>query len=254
MATQPAAIITGAADGIGWALARRFAAAGCRVALADIAGERAAARAAELGAGHIALACDVADEASVRAAVAAAASGLGGIDILVNNAGIGDTHLPTLEQDIGHFERVLKVHLNGTFLMSREVARFMTERGAILNISSIAGLGGLPRRNAYGAAKAGIAQMTKNLACEWAGLGIRVNALAPGYVGTALVKTLEEAGRIDRSRLERRIPMGRLAEPEEIAEAGWFLCSPAASYVTGAILSVDGGWQAFSDAGDASPG
>ncbi|WP_199087767.1 SDR family oxidoreductase [Bosea sp. ASV33] len=254
MATQPAAIITGAADGIGWALARRFAAAGCRVALADIAGERAAARAAELGADHIALACDVSDEASVRAAVAAAASGLGGIDILVNNAGIGDTHLPTLEQDIGHFERVLKVHLNGTFLMSREVARFMMERGAILNISSIAGLGGLPRRNAYGAAKAGIAQMTKNLACEWAGRGIRVNALAPGYVGTALVRTLEAAGRIDRQKLERRIPMGRLAEPEEIAEAGWFLCSPAASYVTGAILSVDGGWQAFSDAGDASPG
>ncbi|MGO4406269.1 SDR family oxidoreductase [Bosea sp. RAF48] len=255
MAKEPAAIITGAADGIGWALARRFASAGCRVALVDIAGERAAARAAELGAGHIALACDVSDEASVRATVTAAASALGGIDILVNNAGIGDTHLPTLEQDIGHFERVLRVHLNGTFLMSREVSRVMADRGgAILNISSIAGLGGLPRRNAYGAAKAGIAQITKNLACEWAGLGIRVNALAPGYVGTALVRTLEAAGRIDRAKLERRIPMGRLAEPEEIAEAGWFLCSPAASYVTGAILSVDGGWQAFSDAGDASSG
>lgn len=255
MARNPTAIITGAADGIGWALARRFASAGCRVALADIAEERATARAAELGAGHIALACDVCDEASVRAAVTAAATVLGGIDILVNNAGIGDTHLPTLEQDIGHFERVLKVHLNGTFLMSREVARIMTKRGgAILNISSIAGLGGLPRRNAYGAAKAGIAQMTKNLACEWAASSIRVNALAPGYVGTALVRTLEAAGRIDRARLERRIPMGRLAEPEEIAEAGWFLCSPAASYVTGAILSVDGGWQAFSDAGDASQG
>ncbi|QEL23498.1 SDR family oxidoreductase [Bosea sp. F3-2] len=253
MAVRQKAIITGAADGIGWALARRFAAAGCRVAIADIDGERAAARAAELGDGQIALACDVADEASVGAAATAAAEVLGGIDILVNNAGIGDTHLPTLEQDIGHFERVLKVHLNGTFLMSREVARLMAGHGgAILNISSIAGLGGLPRRNAYGAAKAGIAQMTKNFACEWAGLGIRVNALAPGYVGTALVKTLEAAGRIDRHKLERRIPMGRLAEPEEIAEAGWFLCSPAASYVTGAILSVDGGWQAFSDAGDAS--
>lgn len=252
MTTQKA-IITGAADGIGWALARRFAAAGCRIAIADIDGDRAAMRAAELGDGHIALACDVAEETSVAAAVTAAATALGGIDILVNNAGIGDTHLPTLEQDIGHFERVLKVHLNGTFLMSREVARHMAGNGgAILNISSIAGLGGLPRRNAYGAAKAGIAQMTKNLACEWAGIGIRVNALAPGYVGTALVKTLETAGRIDRGKLERRIPMGRLAEPEEIAEAGWFLCSPAASYVTGAILSVDGGWQAFSDAGDAS--
>lgn len=254
MSTGSTAIITGAAEGIGWALARRFAAAGCRVALADIAGERAEARAAELGSGHLGLACDVSDEASVRAAVAATAAALGPIEILVNNAGIGDTHLPTFEQDIGQFERVLKIHLGGTFLMSREVARLMTDRGgAILNISSIAGLGGLPRRNAYGAAKAGIAQMTKNLACEWAGLGIRVNALAPGYTGTALVRRLEAAGRIDRAKLERRIPMGRLAEPEEIAEAGWFLCSPAASYVTGAILSVDGGWQAFSDAGDASP-
>lgn len=254
MSTGPAAIITGAAEGIGWALARRFAAAGCRVALADIAGERAEARAAELGSGHLGLVCDVSDEASVRAAVATAVAALGPIEILVNNAGIGDTHLPTIEQDIGQFERVLKVHLGGTFLMSREVARLMTDRGgAILNISSIAGLGGLPRRNAYGAAKAGIAQMTKNLACEWAGRGIRVNALAPGYTGTALVRRLEAAGRIDRAKLERRIPMGRLAEPEEIAEAGWFLCSPAASYVTGAILSVDGGWHAFSDAGDASP-
>ncbi|WID96664.1 SDR family oxidoreductase [Bosea vestrisii] len=255
MAKKPTAMITGAADGIGWALARRFAAAGCRIAIADIDGDRASACVAELGTGHIALACDVCDEASVCAAVTATASAMGTIDILVNNAGIGDTHLPTLEQDIGHFEQVLKVHLNGTFLMSREVARVMAiSGGAILNISSIAGLGGLPRRNAYGAAKAGIVQMTKNLACEWASLGIRVNAVAPGYVGTSLVRKLEAAGRIDRKRLERRIPMGRLAEPEEIAEAGWFLCSPAASYVTGAILSVDGGWQAFSDAGDASFG
>ena len=253
MARKLAAIITGAADGIGWALAQRFANAGCRVAIADVDREQAAARAAQLGDGHVAFACDVTDEMAVRATVTAAASAMGRLDILVNNAGIGDTHLPTLEQEIGPFERVLKVHLNGTFLMSREAARIMTGcGGAILNISSIAGLGGLPRRNAYGAAKAGIAQMTKNLACEWAGLGIRVNALAPGYVGTALVRTLEAAGRIDRKRLERRIPMGRLAEPDEIAEAGWFLCSPAASYVTGAILSVDGGWQAFSDAGDAS--
>jgi NAD(P)-dependent dehydrogenase (short-subunit alcohol dehydrogenase family) len=99
---------------------------------------------------------------------------------------------------------------------------------------------------------AGIVAMTRNMACEWAKLGIRVNAIAPGFVSTALVRKLEDAGRIDRSRLERRIPLGRLAEPDEIAEAAWFLCSPAASYITGTVLSVDGGWQAFGDAGHAS--
>lgn len=249
----PIALITGAADGIGWAMARRFAAAGCRVALADLDRDRAAARAAELGAHHLAVRADVADEASSIAMVEETVSRLGGLDILVNNAGIGDSHKPTLEQDLATFDRILRVHLDGTFVASREAARAMEgQGGAILNVSSIAGLTGLPRRNAYGAAKAGIVAMTKSMACEWAGAGIRVNAIAPGYVGTALVAKLVEAGRIDRGRLERRIPLGRLADPAEIAEAAWFLCSPVASYVTGAVLSVDGGWSAYGDAGDAS--
>ncbi|MET7246243.1 glucose 1-dehydrogenase [Methylobacterium sp. EM32] len=250
----PIALITGAADGIGWAMARRFAAAGCRVALADLDGDRAAARAAELGAGHLAVRADVADEASAVAMVEETVARLGRLDILVNNAGIGDSHKPTLEQDLATFDRILRVHLDGTFVASREAARAMAgQGGAILNVSSIAGLTGLPRRNAYGAAKAGIVAMTKSMACEWAGAGIRVNAIAPGYVGTALVAKLVEAGRIDRGRLERRIPLGRLADPGEIAETAWFLCSPSASYVTGAVLSVDGGWSAYGDAGDASP-
>jgi len=248
------ALITGAADGIGWAMAQRFAAAGCRVVLADLDGDRAAARAAELGARHLAVRADVADEASAIAMVEETVSRLGRLDILVNNAGIGDSHKPTLEQDLATFDRILRVHLDGTFVASREAARAMAgQGGAILNVSSIAGLTGLPRRNAYGAAKAGIVAMTKSMACEWAGAGIRVNAIAPGYVGTALVARLVEAGRIDRGRLERRIPLGRLADPAEIAETAWFLCSPAASYVTGAVLSVDGGWSAYGDAGDASP-
>jgi NAD(P)-dependent dehydrogenase (short-subunit alcohol dehydrogenase family) len=248
------ALITGAADGIGWAMARRFAAAGCRVALADLDGDRAAARAAELGAHHLAVRADVADEDSAVAMIEETVAQLGRLDILVNNAGIGDSHKPTLEQDLATFDRILRIHLDGTFVASREAARAMAEQGgAILNVSSIAGLTGLPRRNAYGAAKAGIVAMTKSMACEWAGAGIRVNAIAPGYVGTALVAKLVEAGRIDRARLERRIPLGRLADPAEIAETAWFLCSPSASYVTGAVLSVDGGWSAYGDAGDASP-
>ncbi|KMO18028.1 glucose 1-dehydrogenase [Methylobacterium platani] len=248
------ALITGAADGIGWAMARRFAAAGYRVVLADLDHDRAAARAAELGAQHLAVWADVADETSAVAMVEETVSRLGGLDILVNNAGIGDSHKPTLEQDLASFDRILRVHLDGTFVASREAARAMVgQGGVILNVSSIAGLTGLPRRNAYGAAKAGIVAMTKSMACEWAGAGIRVNAIAPGYVGTALVAKLVEAGRIDRGRLERRIPLGRLADPAEIAETAWFLCSPSASYVTGAVLSVDGGWSAYGDAGDASP-
>jgi NAD(P)-dependent dehydrogenase (short-subunit alcohol dehydrogenase family) len=140
-------------------------------------------------------------------------------------------------------------------MISREAARVMLQagRGAIVNLSSIAGVTGLPRRNAYGAAKAGIIAMTRSMACEWAGQGIRVNAVAPGFVATELVRKLENDGSVNIPRLESRIPLGRLARPEEIAETIFFLCSPAASYVTGSVLSVDGGWAAFGDAGAASP-
>jgi NAD(P)-dependent dehydrogenase (short-subunit alcohol dehydrogenase family) len=252
--TKPAVLVTGGANGIGWAIAQRFAAADYRVAIADLDSDAAAARATELGGIHIGYGCNVSTEADVVDLVAKVLGEFGKLDALINNAGIGDSHLPTLEQNVDNFETILRVHLNGTFVASREAARGMIIQGggAILNLSSIAGVTGLPKRNAYGAAKAGIIAMTRSMACEWARYGIRVNALAPGFVRTALVQKLEDAGRIDRARLERRIPMGRLAEPAEIAETAWFLCSPAATYVTGSVLSVDGGWHAFGDAGDAS--
>jgi NAD(P)-dependent dehydrogenase (short-subunit alcohol dehydrogenase family) len=253
-AAGPVVVITGAADGIGWATAQIFAGHGYRVALIDINAVSAAEKARSLGEGHLAIGCDVSKEAEVRAAFNTIETQFGGIDALVNNAGIGSPHLPTSEQTVESFERILGIHLTGTFLFSREAHAVMARRGvgSIVNIGSIAGLTGLPRRNAYGAAKAGIASMTKSMACEWASAGIRVNAVAPGFVATALVKKLEADGFVDTPRLNRRIPMGRLARPEEIAEAIYFLSSPAASYITGTILSVDGGWTAFGDSGDAS--
>jgi NAD(P)-dependent dehydrogenase (short-subunit alcohol dehydrogenase family) len=251
----PVAAITGAAAGIGWATAQLFSRHGYRVALIDIDGPRAASRAGELGVQHLGTACDVSREEDVRRTCGEIAVRFGDrLDVLVNNAGVGSPHLPTVEQTMESFERILSIHLTGTFLFSREAYALMAPRGggAIVNISSIAGLSGLPRRNAYGAAKAGIATMTKSLACEWASSGVRVNAVAPGFVATELVNKLEADGFVDKSRLERRIPMGRLAMPDEIAAAIHFLSSPAASYITGTILSVDGGWTAFGDAGDAS--
>lgn len=246
--TEKVALITGGAAGIGWATCKRFAAGGFHVVIADLAG--AAEAAVRLGAGHIGVTLDITDERAVSQAV----SDLDRIDVLVNNAGIGDSHLPTIDQDVTQFQKVLDVHLTGAFLMARECGRRMLDAdgGAIVNLSSIAGVVGLPRRNAYGAAKAGIAMMTRSLACEWAASGVRVNAVAPGYARTALVETLVDAGRIDLDAVQERVPQGRLIDPDEIAEAVWFLASPHASAITGVTLSVDGGWAAFGDFGNAS--
>jgi NAD(P)-dependent dehydrogenase (short-subunit alcohol dehydrogenase family) len=251
---QQVVLITGSADGIGWATAQRFAAAGYAVALLDLRLEAAQERAKQLGGGCLAVPCDVSTEKEVKDAVGAVLNHFGRLDAVINNAGIGNQHLPTLEQSTESFEQILRIHLSGTFMISREAARAMlkAQAGAIVNLSSIAGITGLPRRNAYGAAKAGIVAMTRSMACEWAVHGIRVNAVAPGFVATELVRKLENDGSVNVSKLESRIPMGRLARPEEIAETIFFLCSPAASYITGSVLSVDGGWAAFGDAGQAS--
>lgn len=201
----------------------------------------------------MAWACDVTDRAGVEATVAAVFQRWGRVDALVNNAGVGDQALPTLEQSIDSFDRVLAVHLKGCFLMTQQVLKHMRRqardargnRGAVVNLSSIAGLGGIPSRNAYSAAKAGVLGMTRALASEWARSGIRVNAVAPGYVATALVSALAQKGAIDGQAVAVRTPMGRMADPAEIAEAIVFLASPASSYITGACLPVDGGWSAF---------
>lgn len=259
---EAVAIVTGAADGIGWATAQRLVADGYCVALLDLRGAAAQARAAELGAQHLGLACDVSSEASVQAAVAAVLARFGRIDALVNNAGIGDQTGPTVAQNVAAFDRVLAVHLRGTFLMSQAVAHVMLQaqaqpvqaRGAIVNLGSIASTIGLPSRNAYSAAKAGVLGMTRAMASEWARAGIRVNAVAPGYVRTAMVAELDRQAAIDAKGIAHRTPLGRMAEPAEIAEAIVFLASPKASYITGAVLPVDGGWTAFGATESALPG
>ncbi len=252
-ASSPVAIVTGAADGIGWATAQMLAREGYAVALLDTRADAVRARAESLGAMHAGLACDVTHESAVAQVVSEVQARFGRIDVLVNNAGIGDQTGSTLDQKADAFDRVLAVHLRGTFLMSQAVAAVMLQatpttsgaRGSIVNLGSIASTIGLPMRNAYCAAKAGVLGMTRSMACEWARSGIRVNAVAPGYVNTALVADLNRRGMLDGKGIAHRTPLGRMAEPSEIAEAICFLASAKASYITGIVFPVDGGWTAF---------
>jgi NAD(P)-dependent dehydrogenase (short-subunit alcohol dehydrogenase family) len=247
-------LITGGASGIGRASASLFAAQGAAVAISDINEEKTREAARELGNQHVAAPGDVSDEASVVTIIEAARGGLGKIDVLINCAGVSDTFAPTLEQSMEHWQRIIDINLTGTYLTCRAVAGGMLERGegAIVNISSIAGLVGLPYRNAYTASKHGVAGLTKSLASEWGQSGIRVNAVSPGYVATPMVQGMIKTGRIDEKTIQRRTPMGRLATPDEIGNVMMFLASPLASYVNGVVIPIDGGYTGHGAAGPAA--
>ncbi|MBG0855801.1 3-oxoacyl-ACP reductase FabG [Streptomyces spinoverrucosus] len=235
-------IITGAGQGIGLAIARVFAAQGARLIVADIdldAAEAAAKSLCDTGAQASAVRCDVTVEDQVEALAGAAVERYGALDVLVNNAGI--TRDATLRRmTVQQFREVMDVHLVGTWLGLKYAAARMREQGggAVVNISSISGKVGLPGQTNYSAAKAGVVGMTKAAAKELAHLGIRVNAIQPGLVRTAMTEALRPD--IWEEKLAG-VPMGRAAEPEEIGKVALFLASELSSYMTGAVLEVTGG-------------
>jgi NAD(P)-dependent dehydrogenase (short-subunit alcohol dehydrogenase family) len=242
------AIVTGAARGIGLAIARRFLEEGARVVVVDIdakGGERALAELGPLGEVRF-IEGDVAERLDVRNVVASTLEAFGDIDILVNNAGVaakGDF----LELSETAFDQVMRVNLKGTFLMTQAAARHMVDRvaaggapGAIINMSSVDAVFALADQVPYSASKAGINQLTKAMALSLAPHGIRVNAIGPGSISTEMLEgdVHDEAM---RRRLLARIPLGRFGDPREIASVAAFLASDEASYITGEIVYVDGG-------------
>ena len=246
-------VVTGAAGGIGRELIAGFLNDGDHVVAVDLEASRVLALTAPERGALTAFACDVSIEAEVVALFEAIERRHGRIDALINNAALGPTMAATVDTTLEGFRRALNVNLIGPFLMAREAARRMGPGGVIVNIASLAGVLGNPRRNAYAASKAGLISFTKSLACEWAARGIRVCGVAPGYVRTPMVGTLESTGKVDLAAVRRRIPLGRLARPDEIASVAKFLASGAARYVTGAVFAVDGGWMSFNQPGDAHP-
>jgi NAD(P)-dependent dehydrogenase (short-subunit alcohol dehydrogenase family) len=244
------ALITGGGKGIGRAIALRFSEAGASVAVdaAHLASAQSTVDEIERAGGRaMAIEADVASENEVEDMLRRVVQELGGIDILVNNAGVGSELVPTIEQSVERFDNLLAVHLRGTYLCSRAAARFMIEKeyGKIVNIASVTGMVGMPIRTGYGAAKAGIIQLTKILAVEWAEHNINVNSISPGTVLTPMVEHHIQAGNIDVEPTRKRHPLGRLGKPEEIADAALFLASDQAAWITGVNLPVDGGWSAY---------
>jgi NAD(P)-dependent dehydrogenase (short-subunit alcohol dehydrogenase family) len=236
------AIVTGTASGIGFAVAEHFAANGASVLMADIQEDAVAKAAAELG--SVGLRCDVSVSADVAAAVARAVDVFGGLDIMVNNAG-AEYVAPLLEHDEQEFERMLAVNLRGVFLGIKHAAPAIDSAGggAIVNVASIAALGGTPLNAGYAASKAGVISLTQTAAQELRPLGIRVNAVCPGIIDTpmlgAAARFFEAAGTTPAQVAEQL--QGRLGRPADIAAAVAFLSSDAASLISGVTVPVDGG-------------
>lgn len=245
--TAKAAFVTGAGSGIGKAIAQLFAAEGAQVAVADIDGDRAARTAAsivEAGGSAVALTCDVTAAASIDAAFAATAEAFGGVDVLVNNAGMGQLGtVADLDQET--WDRVMALNVRSVFLCSKAAIPLMLARGGgrIINIASVSGITASAGRAAYTASKGAVVMLTRAMALDHAGQRINVNAICPGVVVTAMT----EQSLTDPATKQQKLndtPLGRLADPSEIAPAAVYLASADGSFVTGSALVVDGGWCA----------
>jgi NAD(P)-dependent dehydrogenase (short-subunit alcohol dehydrogenase family) len=243
------AIVTGAGRGIGFGIAERLCKAGAAVIVAEFNPATGQAAVQTLtAAGHRAhfMQVDVRQPESVEALVKAVADGYGRIDILINNAGLAEIG-PTENFALADWYKQVDVMYNGVFLCMQAVGRVMLaqSKGVILNISSIGGLGGWPMRSAYNSAKAAVISLTENIGCEWARRGVRVVSVAPGVTRTAMLQQMVDEGIATLDKYNRRTPMGRVGEVEEIAKVVQFLVSDRASYITATTVVVDGGWTAW---------
>ena len=239
------AVVTGAARGIGRRVALVLAERGYAVAANDLsAPEETLGELERVGVAMLAIPGDVSDEVIAREMVHRVMESFGRVDVLVNNAGISAI-VPAEETTLADWNQTLAVNLTGPFLMSREFGKEMLHQGigSIVNISSVAGLLGVADRAAYNASKHGLIGLTRTLAAEWGGRGVRVNAVCPGWVKTEMDQEDQASGGYTDADIEGRTPMGRFATPEDIARAVAFLADPELSgYVNGHALSVDGGW------------
>lgn len=239
-------LITGAGTGIGATTARLLVTRGARVAILDRDGAAASATAAALGADRaLAAAGDVTDPAAVDAVLAAMTEHWGGIDDLVNNAGTWD-HGPLLELSLERWRKVFEVNLMAPIAISNAAVPRMARGGSIVNVSSVLGQVAAPGRGPYCVSKSALIALTKMQAVEWAERGIRVNAIAPGYIINDTTRAMAAAGGFDTAAINRRTPLGRFGEEDEVAEGIAYLLDPRrAAYVTGHVLEVNGGWTAY---------
>lgn len=244
--TSKVVVVTGGSRGMGISMVRGIVAAGGRVAIIARDGGRLdgiETAAAEAGSDILTFAADIADPDEVKRVFADIRSAYGRIDGLVNNAGITKVG-PSVDYDIADLQRILAVNVTGLFACSQAAAALMTEGGAIVNTASLSSFIGQPERAAYVASKTAVLGMTRALAVEWGQLGIRVNAIAPGYIETDLTRDLLERGVLSREVIETRTPLRRFGQPDDVVGATLFLLSPLSAFVTGATLSIDGGWLA----------